>query len=105
MLEYENQDDSQFLLSKLEERIISLGLNYDETNRDEYISFSNTDSKRSKLKQLADNIKKIFETNTKTSNSDKQIVKFHINSKEPKAVEILLQRMFNNEFDITDEVI
>jgi hypothetical protein len=31
------------------------------------------------------------------------MVKFHINSKEPKAVEILLQRMFSTEFDITDE--
>jgi hypothetical protein len=26
-----------------------------------------------------------------------------VNSKEPKAVEILLQRMFSNEFDIAEE--
>ena len=30
-------------------------------------------------------------------------VKFHVNSNEPKAVEILLQRMFSNEFDIAEE--
>lgn len=30
-------------------------------------------------------------------------VKFHINSREPKAVEILLQRMFSNEFDIAED--
>ena len=30
-------------------------------------------------------------------------VRFHINSKEPKKVEILLQRMFSSEFDIAEE--
>lgn len=30
-------------------------------------------------------------------------VRFHINSKEPKAVEKLLQRMFSSEFDIAED--
>lgn len=32
-----------------------------------------------------------------------QGVRFHINSKEPKSVDILLQRMFSKEFDITQD--
>lgn len=32
-----------------------------------------------------------------------QGVRFHINSKEPKSVDVLLQRMFSNEFDITQD--
>lgn len=30
-------------------------------------------------------------------------VKFHMNSKGPKSVEALLQRMFSSEFDITQD--
>ena len=30
-------------------------------------------------------------------------VRFHINSKEPRAVVNLLQRMFSNEFDIAED--
>lgn len=30
-------------------------------------------------------------------------VLFHVNSKDPKAVEILLQRMFSTEFDIAED--
>jgi hypothetical protein len=30
-------------------------------------------------------------------------IRFHINSKEPKPVEILLQYMFSNEFDIAQD--
>lgn len=102
MLEYENQDDSLLFLSKLEQRIINLELNYEETDKTEYTSF--TDVKKSKLKQLTESLKGIFKSDATTSSiKNNQIVKFHINSNEPKAVEILLQRMFNTEFDITDD--
>ena len=90
----------------MEERIIKLGLNFDESlGKNDYISFSG--QQKSKLSQTIDSLKSIFKIDIKnvSSNSDtkNQVVKFHINSKEPKAVEVLLGRMFSTEFDIADE--
>ena len=106
LLEYENQDDSTLFLSKLEQRIIKLGLNFDSlVSKNEYESFSG--EKKNKLNQWLDSLRSIFKTDVTdtAANSDtrNQLVRFHINSKEPKAVEVLLGRMFNAEFDITDE--
>ena len=106
LLEYENQDDSTLFLSKLEQRIIKLGLNFDSLgSKNEYESFSG--EKKNKLNQWLDSLRSIFKTDVTdtAANSDtrNQLVRFHINSKEPKAVEVLLGRMFNAEFDITDE--
>jgi hypothetical protein len=106
LLEYENQDDSNLFLSKLEERIIKLGLNFDESlGKNEYTSFSS--EQKSQLSKIVDSLKSIFKidvTNSEVNlDSKNQVVKFHINSKEPKAVEVLLGRMFSTEFDIADE--
>jgi hypothetical protein len=43
---------------------------------------------------------KNISTDTSTSTSD---IRFHINSKNSKPIEILLQQMFSNEFDIARE--
>ena len=43
---------------------------------------------------------KTIDVSTNESISD---IKFHINAKESKPIEILLQQMFSNEFDIAQE--
>ena len=45
---------------------------------------------------------KNISTDTTTSATD---IKFHINSKNSKPIEILLQQMFSNEFDIAQVVL
>ena len=45
-------------------------------------------------------IKNISTDTTTTSTTD---IRFHINSKNSKPIEILLQQMFSNEFDIARE--
>ncbi len=62
----------------------------------------------SKISKFLKSLKEIFEndpveTTVLAHETTNKGVRFHINSKEPKAVEILLQRMFNSEFDIADD--
>lgn len=62
------------------------------------------------VKEYLKSLKDIFNTedvessnSSSTTGTSHQGVRFHINSKEPKSVDILLQRMFSKEFDITQD--
>lgn len=66
-----------------------------------------------RIKAYIDSLKSIFKVDDevevvemsqgKEETKLKSTVKFHINSKEPKSIEILLQRMFMKELKISDD--
>ncbi len=55
-----------------------------------------------KKNKIIKTIKELYGTD-ETDMSKIEGVKFHINPKGPKSVDILLQRMFSQEFDITQD--
>ena len=130
LLEYETEDDSKNDYSKVEQRIIHLGLHYIEDAQDDEDSQGEASKsiplaqriKRSivrlfvaKNPYYSDAISRFNAANVNTTTADdenvmtpgglgnKSAIRFHIYSRDAKPVEILLQRMFSDEFDIEQE--
>lgn len=128
MLEYEsNSQPNKPNDNKLEARINDLNLNYDNSinQSDDSLKIDETNNlaknENSNIKKYNKSIlivKKFFISlknvfvNSNNSNIDANLnnngvstlggIKFHINTREAKPVEILLQRMFSNELDISN---
>ena len=92
-------------------RIIDLGLHYmddQETQEEDSSTESDGGGELEPLKRLKNFILKFLFRNRTTNcysrqKSISQSIRLHINAKEAKLVEVLLQRMFADEFDIEHE--
>ena len=92
-------------------RIIDLGLHYmddQETQEEDSSTESDGGGELEPLKRLKNFILKFLFRNRTTNcysrqKSISQSIRLHINAKEAKPVEVLLQRMFADEFDIEHE--
>jgi len=94
LLEYEKSEKSQFEI-KVEAKITELGLNLN--------SEKNKETPRVNSNDLIDSIAQAYTNDAPTDTSKIEGLKFHINPKGPKPVEVLLQRMFSQQFDITQD--
>ena len=112
MLEYEADESNgkqKLSENKLEKRIADMDLSFDklETRSNDGIYVNTWD----KIKCFFVSIKNIFiyeekieEPGDKNKKTDSiGGLRFHINSRDAKPVEILLQRMFSNELNISNE--
>ncbi|RNA14534.1 two pore calcium channel 1-like [Brachionus plicatilis] len=103
LLEYETEGDSdKSSSSKLEKRIIEQGLAFEDTEKN---INTNEDKKISTMiKEFFKSIREIgIYSCSANQNNAKNELKFHTNSRDAKPVEILLQRMFYNEINISKD--
>jgi len=108
LIEYESENKSS-VNTKLEQRIIDLGLNIDSNDPSKESNITNQ-TIVGKIREFISSLKKICDSNELRENKPNRIdienegaILFHLNSRVPKSVEALLQSMFSNEFDISQE--
>jgi hypothetical protein len=122
MLEYEsNSQPNKPNDNKLEARINDLDLSYENSNNQSEDNLTAEDAEKLDknenninktliiIKKFFISLKNIFVSNNNidvnlNNNGVSNLggIKFHINTREAKPVEILLQRMFSNELDISN---
>jgi hypothetical protein len=109
LLEYETEGSkSSNSVSSIERRIIDMGLNHNQQQEQTTMKNDNNENimRKSFVSRFVDELRDIF-TNSKSLDSNNKAnnktddqennLRFHLNPKEPKSVEILLQRMFLDE--------
>ncbi len=108
MIEYESENKTS-VNTKLEQRIIDLGLNID-SNESTNESTGKHQTIIGKIREFITSLKMICDSDelkesklNKIDVESEGAVLFHLNSRAPKSVESLLQSMFSNEFDISEE--
>jgi hypothetical protein len=102
LLEY-NANEKTLFETKIESRIFELGLSLNDKNENK---ISNNDTDNDKIERhnkIMKTLSSLYGDEIEVDISKLQGVRFHLNPKGPKPVEILLQRMFSQEFDITQE--
>ncbi|CAF0821002.1 unnamed protein product [Brachionus calyciflorus] len=103
LLEYETEDSgAESVDSKLEKRIKELGLAYEGPEISDDVE-SPDKTLMTKIVEFFNSLKEILNEKDSSNENNNNLngFRFHINSKEAKPVEILLQRMFLNEIDIS----
>ena len=99
LLEYETNEKTLFEM-KIESRIVELGLSLDDHSESK---ISNDNIKVERKNKILKTIENLYGEETDVDLSKLEGVRFHLNPKGPKKVDILLQRMFSQEFDITQD--
>jgi len=109
LIEYESENKTS-VNTKVEQRIIDLGLNIDSNDSSSKESNRTNQTIIGKIREFISSLKKICDLNESRENKLNKIdienegtILFHLNSRAPKSVEALLQSMFSNEFDISQE--
>ena len=100
-MEYDANEKTLFE-TKIESRIFELGLSITDKNENK-ISNDNDNDKLERHNKIMETLSGLYGDEIEIDISKLQGVRFHLNPKGPKPVEILLQRMFSQEFDITQD--
>ena len=112
LIEYETKENPLTLFeTKIKNRIVELGLHVYDTYKScvvdrSHVMVSNNDDHKCKNIEKLKNLKN--KLNDLDGGVDDDITKledlrFHLNPKGPKSVNILLQRMFSQKFDISED--
>ena len=105
LLEYETNEKTLFE-TKIESRIVELGLSLQDGGKGEVLNDENhKNEKVERQNKMKDTLSALYGDDIQVDLSKLEGVRFHLNPKGPKPVNILLQRMFSQEFDITQDEI